>query len=69
MQSDTASLTKLHILEALFQKGYKSDLVGNALNKLVELELDLADNIEWISFLDMRTVLFQRIRLLQEESA
>lgn len=107
MQSDIASLSKLHILEALLEKGYKSDLVGKALNKLVELELaklkrelaeietriekleakydmdsgefaekfhtgladDSADNIEWISFLDMRTALFQRIRLLQEESA
>lgn len=107
MQSNVASLSKLHILEALLEKGYKSDLVGKALNKLVELELtklkrelteietriekleakydmdseefaekfhagladDSADNIEWISFLDMRTALFQRIRLLQEESA
>jgi hypothetical protein len=39
MQSNVASLSKLHVLEALLQKGYKSDLVGKALNKLVELEL------------------------------
>lgn len=102
MQTDVASLNKLHLLEALLQKGYKSDLVGKALDKLVELELaklyrelegietrlskleskynidserfaekfhaglagDSADNIEWISFIDMRVALQQRIRLL-----
>ena len=39
MQTDTAGLNKLHTLEALLQKGYKSDLIGKSLNKLMELEL------------------------------
>lgn len=104
MQTDTSSINKLHALEALIQKGYKSDLVAKALNKLMELEHaklkrklyeietrvksletkynmdsesfaekyhagsveDSADNIEWISYIDMQMALNQKIRLLQE---
>ncbi len=103
MQTDISSLNKLHILEALLQEGYKSDLLGKALNKLMKLELanlkrelqqletrikkletkydmnsesfakkfhagvvdDSADNMEWISFIDMRQAVLLRIQLLQ----
>ncbi len=103
MQTDTASIDKLHAIENLLRNGYKSALVDKTLNKLTEIELsklnreldeieprikkfealynmdsdifvenfhsgqagDSADNIEWISFVDMRTELLKKIRLIQ----
>ena len=103
MQTDLASIDKLHAIESLLKKGYKSDLVSRTLNKLTEIEVsklnreleeietrikkfealynmdsdifvkkfhsgqadDSADNIEWISFVDMRTELLKKIKLIQ----
>lgn len=103
MQTDIASIDKLHAIESLLRNGYKSALVGRTLNKLTEIELsklnreleeietriekfealynidsdifiekfhsgqaaDSADNIEWISFVDMRIELIKKIRIIQ----
>lgn len=103
MQTDIATLDKLHAIESLLKKGYKSDQVSRTLNKLTEIEVsklnreleeietrikkfealynvnsdifvkkfhsgqaaDSADNIEWISFVDMRTELLKKIKLIQ----
>ncbi len=39
MQTETTVLNNLHILETLFKKGFKSNLLGTAINKLMALEL------------------------------
>ncbi len=39
MQTDIASIDKLHAIESLLRKGYKSDLVSKTLNKLTEIEV------------------------------
>lgn len=106
MQTETAALANLHTLETLFKKGYKSNLLGMALNKLVALEFsktkrelreietrilefekkyemsserfekkfhtgaadDSVDSMEWISFIDMKKAILQRLELLREKS-
>ncbi len=42
MTIQTNTLGKLHILEAIYQKGYQPDMANRVLDKLIELERDIA---------------------------
>ncbi len=103
MEAERDTISKLKSFEALFQQGYKSEIIDQALNKLAGLELakakgelteiegrinqfemkydmqsrdfaqkfhagsfdDSADFMEWISFIDMRSAIINRIQSLE----
>ncbi len=104
MQTETTVLNNLHTSETLIKKGFKSNMLGRAINKLMALEItkttrelrgietriqefeekygmnsksfetkfhagltdDSADSMEWISFIEMKEAILQKIQLLQE---
>ena len=106
MEAKHDTISKLKSFEALFQQGYKSQVIDQALNKLVGLELtkakrelgeievrigdfetkynmqsqdfiekfhagsvnDSGDFMEWVSFMDMRSAILDRIHSLDNIS-